>query len=62
MDPEPLPAEHELWATPNLIVTPHCSWVSPSFNKRASELFLENLRRWRVGDPLRNVVDLDAGY
>jgi phosphoglycerate dehydrogenase-like enzyme len=62
MDPEPLPAEHELWATPNLIVTPHCSWVSPSFNKRASELFLENLHRWRAGSPLRNVVDFDAGY
>jgi hypothetical protein len=36
--------------------------MSPSFNVRASELFLDNLRRWRCGEELRNVVDLDAGY
>jgi phosphoglycerate dehydrogenase-like enzyme len=61
-EPEPLPSGDALWAAPNLIVTPHCSWVSPSFNQRASELFLENLLRWRNGLPLRNVVDLEAGY
>jgi phosphoglycerate dehydrogenase-like enzyme len=61
-EPEPLPADHALWGLPNAIVTPHCSWVSPSFGARASELFLENLRRWCTGAPLRNVVDLEAGY
>jgi hypothetical protein len=26
------------------------------------ELFLDNLRRWRAGEPLRNIVDKDLGY
>jgi phosphoglycerate dehydrogenase-like enzyme len=61
-EPEPLPADHALWGLPNAIVTPHCSWVSPSFGARAAELFVENLRRWCTGAPLHNVVDLEAGY
>ena len=61
-DPEPLPALHELWAMPNVIVTPHSSWLSPRFPERAAELLADNLRRWCAGQSLRNVVDLDAGY
>jgi phosphoglycerate dehydrogenase-like enzyme len=61
-DPEPLPADSELWATPNVIVTPHSSWLSPRFPERAAELLAQNLRRWCAGQSLRNVVDLDAGY
>jgi phosphoglycerate dehydrogenase-like enzyme len=61
-DPEPLPALSELWVMPNVIVTPHSSWLSPRFPERAAELLADNLRRWRAGQPLRNVVDLDAGY
>jgi phosphoglycerate dehydrogenase-like enzyme len=61
-DPEPLPPEHELWGLPNAVITPHCSWMSPTFAERAGGLLLDNLRRWRAGEPLRNVVDLDAGY
>lgn len=61
-DPEPLPADSELWGLPNVIVTPHSSWLSPGFSGRAAELFADNLRRWRAGQPLRNVVDADAGY
>jgi phosphoglycerate dehydrogenase-like enzyme len=61
-DPEPLPADDELWGLPNAVVTPHCSWVSPAFLPRATDLFLDNLRRWCSGAPLRNVVDLEAGY
>jgi len=61
-DPEPLPARSELWAMPNVIVTPHSSWLSPRFPERAAELLADNLRRWCAGQSLRNVVDLDAGY
>jgi len=61
-DPEPLPADSELWAMPNVIVTPHSSWLSPRFPGRASELLADNLRRWCAGQSLRNVVDPDAGY
>jgi phosphoglycerate dehydrogenase-like enzyme len=61
-DPEPLPADSELWAMPNVIVTPHSSWVSPRFAERAAELLADNLCRWCAGQSLRNLVDLEAGY
>jgi phosphoglycerate dehydrogenase-like enzyme len=61
-DPEPLPPDSELWGLPNVIVTPHSSWLSPEFAGRAADLLADNLRRWCAGKSLRNVVDLDAGY
>jgi phosphoglycerate dehydrogenase-like enzyme len=61
-DPEPLPAGHPLWQLPNVIVTPHSSYASNRFLERAGDLFLDNLRRYRAGRPLRNLVKLNAGY
>jgi phosphoglycerate dehydrogenase-like enzyme len=55
---EPLPPESELWSLPNVVVTPHNSGFSPLNFDRASELFLENLRRYVAGRPLRNRVRL----
>ncbi len=59
---EPLPADSPLWDAPNLVITPHTSWSSDRVAERTVELFVENLRRDRAGEPLRNVVDLAAGY
>ncbi len=59
---EPLPADSPLYAVPNLIVTPHTSWSSDRVTERGIELFTDNLRRYLAGEPLRNVVDLEAGY
>lgn len=53
---EPLPEESELWSLPNVFVTPHNSGWSPLNLKRGTELFLENLRRYVAGRPLRNRV------
>jgi phosphoglycerate dehydrogenase-like enzyme len=61
-DPEPLPADSDLWRLPNVIITPHASWASTRFGERSAALFLDNLDRYLAGTPLRNVVDLDAGY
>jgi phosphoglycerate dehydrogenase-like enzyme len=61
-DPEPLPADSELWRLPNVIITPHSSWASGRFAERSAELFLDNVGRYLAGAPLRNVVDLQAGY
>jgi len=61
-DPEPLPADSELWRLPNVIITPHTSWASARFAERSAGLFLDNLGRYLAGTPLRNVVDLEAGY
>jgi phosphoglycerate dehydrogenase-like enzyme len=59
---EPLPPESPLWALPNTIITPHISWQSPGDNQRTLDLFMENLRRYRAGEPLLNVVPFDVGY
>jgi phosphoglycerate dehydrogenase-like enzyme len=59
---EPLPADSPLYRTPNVIITPHTSWSSDRVVERTVELFVDNLRRDRAGEPLRNLVDLEAGY
>lgn len=59
---EPLPQASPLWELPNVIVTPHTSWSSGRVLDRSIDLFCDNLRRFRAGEPLRNVVDRSAGY
>jgi phosphoglycerate dehydrogenase-like enzyme len=60
--PEPLPADHELWACPNLVITPHNSSVADVRNQRMLALAVENVRRYTLGLPLMNVVDKEKGY
>ena len=46
-DPEPLPPESPLWELPNVIITPHVGGQSAWRIDRMTELFCQNLRRWR---------------
>jgi phosphoglycerate dehydrogenase-like enzyme len=62
VEPEPLPAGHALYAHPKVRLSAHISWSSPHSMSRTLELFIENLRRFRNGEPLEGIVDLDAGY
>jgi phosphoglycerate dehydrogenase-like enzyme len=59
---EPLPADSPLWGAPNLLVTAHYAGATPRYGERAMALTLENLARYRAGEPLRNVVDKRLGY
>ncbi|MDM9384088.1 D-2-hydroxyacid dehydrogenase [Chlorogloeopsis sp. ULAP01] len=59
---EPLSPESPFWSLPNVFVTPHCSALTPQLRNRIVALFLDNLTRYRHGEPLRNVVDKNAGY
>jgi len=59
---EPLPPDHRLWAHPNVLINPHSSDVTDRFWARETALIAENVARYRSGRPLRNVVDLNAGY
>jgi phosphoglycerate dehydrogenase-like enzyme len=61
-DDEPLESADPLWETPNLIITPHVAGNRPDYWDAALEIFVENLRRYRAGEALLNVVDKDAGY
>ena len=59
---EPLPADSPLWSFENVMITPHSSNSSPNVRPRTVALIRENLRRYKVGEPLLNVVDIEAGY
>ncbi|MGC8782588.1 MAG: NAD(P)-dependent oxidoreductase, partial [Anaerolineae bacterium] len=59
---EPLPADSPLWQMENVIITAHYAGATPHYNERAMAIFLDNLRRYRAGEPLRNVVDKTLGY
>jgi phosphoglycerate dehydrogenase-like enzyme len=59
---EPLPADNPLWTTDNVIITPHCSSVYEGWEKRAMEMFCDNLDHWLAGQALENVVDPGKGY
>ena len=59
---EPLPPDHPLWELDQVVITPHTGAVSPRFWERETDLILENLRRYRRGEPLVNEVDKARGY
>lgn len=61
--PEPLPADHPLWAAPNCIVTMHMAGRSQtSMFPRAAARFVDNLHRYMRGEPLLHEVDPARGY
>lgn len=55
-EPEPLPADHPLWTTPGVTITPHEGGWSEAFGPRRDALIGSQLRRWAAGEPLRNVL------
>ena len=55
-DPEPLPAEHPLWTSPGVLITPHLGGDSTAFESRARRLVEAQLERWVAGEPLRYVI------
>lgn len=59
---EPLPADSPLWDLPGVIVTPHNGATTHETARRGREIMLDNLRRWRDGVDLLNIVDRDHGY
>jgi phosphoglycerate dehydrogenase-like enzyme len=61
-DNEPLPSEHPFWRMPNVLLSPHTADRVEGFLDPAFESFVENLDRFRKGEPLANVVDKHAGY
>jgi D-3-phosphoglycerate dehydrogenase len=62
-DPEPLPPGSRLWELPNVIITPHVGGQAKTRIDDMTDLFCENLRRWRAGKPLINLLtDKNLGF
>lgn len=59
---EPLPPDSPLWNMPNVIITAHYSGLTPHYDERAMDIFIDNLERYVKGEPLRNLVDKKRGY
>jgi phosphoglycerate dehydrogenase-like enzyme len=62
VEPEPLPAGHWMYGHPRVRLSPHISWNMPGAAEILVDAFIDNLRRWRNGEPLDGVVDRAAGY
>lgn len=62
VDPEPLPTGHWLYSHPRVRLSAHVSWSAPGALEDLILPFVENLRRYRAGEPLLGAVDLEQGY
>lgn len=61
-NPEPLPQDHRLWKAPNLLITPHNSWISSNHWGRVLEIFERNLTAFNDGTELINKINKDLHY
>jgi len=59
---EPLPDDSPLWDLENVIVAPHGVALVEAEEPRIVDLFIDNLRRHRAGEPLRNALDPEVLY
>ena len=59
---EPLPPEHPLWTTPNVLMTPHIAGGSQFRAERLLDRFCRNVAHLRAGEPLEGVIDRLKGY
>lgn len=53
---EPLNPDSALWTAPNCLITPHCSGRSVREHERLADLVIENITRFKAGQPLLNTV------
>jgi phosphoglycerate dehydrogenase-like enzyme len=53
---EPLPADSPFWDHPGVVLTPHSSAGGLARHGRVVDLFVENLERYRNGEPLQHEV------
>jgi phosphoglycerate dehydrogenase-like enzyme len=59
---QPLPEDSELWDLPNVIISPRIGGLTEQKWEPLLSIFIDNLKRFVAGEPLRNVVDKELGY
>jgi phosphoglycerate dehydrogenase-like enzyme len=59
---QPLPEDSELWSLPNVIISPRIGGIPAQKWALLLPIFIDNLKRFLAGEPLRNVVDKELGY
>jgi phosphoglycerate dehydrogenase-like enzyme len=61
-EPEPLPADSELWDVENIAVTPHVSGLGDTYADRSFAILDINLTNLEQGKQLINLVSRKKGY
>ena len=61
-EPEPLPDGHPLWTEPRALITPHTANPPDALARALAERIEENVARFKAGEELTAVVDVEAGY
>lgn len=61
-DQEPLPKGHPFYSMENVLLSPHCADHTFDWLDNAMRFFLAQLKRFRSGETLLNVVDKTLGY
>lgn len=59
---EPLPVEHPLWTTPNVLMTPHTAGASQFRISRNLDRFCRNVALYREGKPLEGQINKQRGF
>jgi phosphoglycerate dehydrogenase-like enzyme len=59
---QPLPQDSELWSLPNVIISPRIGGLTEQKWAPLLPIFVDNLKRFLAGEPLRNAVDKELGY
>ena len=59
---EPLPVQSPLWRMPNVLISPHSASTIADENGRIIDIFVDNLRRFLDGRPLKNEFVAERGY
>ena len=59
---EPLPVDHPLWTTPNVLMTPHTAGASQFRISRNLDRFCRNVALYRSGKPLEGQINKQRGF
>ena len=59
---QPLSEDSELWRLPNVIISARIGGVPTQKWPQLLPIFIDNLKHFLAGEPLRNVVDKELGY
>lgn len=61
-EPEPLPAGQWMYGRPRVRLSPHVCRNMTGAAELLIDAFIDNVRRWKHGEPLDGLVDRAAGY
>jgi phosphoglycerate dehydrogenase-like enzyme len=59
---EPLPSDHPLWSTPNVVMTPHTAGASQFRISRNLDRFCRNIAHYRASEPLEGQINKARGF